>query len=89
MRKENTLSISLNEWTRKSLELANTPGYLDRLIEIYPATVLPRRPLDEGMKEEIRLAHQKGDWKKLVELLLELKKKKTSIPYRTSLCLDF
>jgi hypothetical protein len=74
------LSIPKNPWVRKSLELANSHGYLDRLTEIYPATVLPRRPLDEGVREELKALHQKGDWNGLLSLLLKLARKKHPFP---------
>jgi hypothetical protein len=66
------LSAPKNPWVKRSLELANSQGYLDRLAEIYPATVLPRRPLDEGVREKLKALHQRGDWSGLLNLLLKL-----------------
>jgi hypothetical protein len=70
----------LNEWVRKSIRLAESEGYLDKLSSIYPATTLPVRPLNNQLRDKIRLLHKNGDLEGLLKLLLELTKKKHPFP---------
>lgn len=61
----------MNKWIKKSIEIANTPGYLDKLNEIYLMNVNPERPLSKETEEQIKQAFHKKDTKKLIKLLLE------------------
>lgn len=70
----------MNEWVRKSLELAKSEDYLDRLITVYPATALPVRPLNEQAKESIRSLHEQGDFEGLLRLLFQITKKGHPFP---------
>lgn len=70
----------MNEWVEKSIKIATGKGYLDKLSKIYPAALLPKRPLDDYAKEEIRRLHQQKDGKKLVTFLLGLTKHKHPFP---------
>lgn len=70
----------MNEWVKKSLKIASSYGYLDRLAEIYPATTLPRRYLGDEEREKLKLLHQKGDWKKLLQTLFRLTKEGHPFP---------
>jgi len=70
----------VNKWVRKSIERANCPGYLDELSEIYPADLLPKRPLDPESKSQIRTLHKRGMGGELVRLLLGLTKRKHPFP---------
>ena len=62
----------LNEWTEKTLNLATNGNYLDRLLEIYPAELPPRRSLPDDIKKEIINYYQKGKYEDLVILLIDL-----------------
>ncbi|MGC8849146.1 MAG: hypothetical protein ACP5QI_01570, partial [Candidatus Bathyarchaeia archaeon] len=61
----------MNEWVKKSLEIAESQNYLDRLSEIYPAKPLPRRPLEDDVKNRMRKLHERGDWKELLKTIFE------------------
>jgi len=62
----------VNEWVKRSLELALSPGYLDKLSEIYPASLSPQRPLSEQNRSKIRELHSSGKLKELFLFLLDL-----------------
>lgn len=62
----------MNKWVQRSIELANTPGYLDRLTEVYPAVPTQRSPLSRVIREEIRMLLEKGENLELIKLLLRL-----------------
>lgn len=71
----------MNKWVRRSLEIANSPGYLDRLSAIYPAIRPPRRPLPNSAKQKIAELHRAGDGRGLVTLLLALRGKGHPFPF--------
>jgi len=64
----------MNEWVGRSVEIANSQGYLDKLSQIYPSTPLPRRPLNGQVKKDIISLHESSEAKELVKLLLKLTK---------------
>lgn len=61
----------MSEWVQKSIELAVSQDYLNRLSQIYPATPFPPRPLDENIRKRIVALHQQKDWQKLLGVLFE------------------
>jgi len=61
----------MNKWIKKSIELANAPGYLDKLSDIYVMNVNPVRPLGKESEEKVRNAFSRKDTKKLISLLIE------------------
>jgi hypothetical protein len=61
----------MNKWTKKSIEIANSPRYLDALSKIYVMNVNPDRPLDKKLEKEIRKAFCNRETRKLIELLLD------------------
>lgn len=61
----------MNKWIKKSIEIANAPGYLDKLSKIYVMNVNPERPLEDGVEKAIRKAFGERNTKVLIELLLE------------------
>jgi len=67
------LSGSINLWTLKTLNLARSGNYLDRLLEIYPAELPPERPLPNDIKSQIMNLYQGGKYEDLVVLLISLK----------------
>ena len=74
----------MNEWVKKSLELATSEGYLDKISQVYPATALPVRPLDKQDKESIRLLHKQADPTRLLEFLLRITKEGHPFPIEHS-----
>jgi len=70
----------VNKWVKRSIQVANSPGYLDGLSKVYPSGVLPRRPLDAVAKQRLRSLYESGDSAGLVKFLLGLTKKKHPFP---------
>ncbi len=44
----------MNKWIQKSIKLANSQGYLDKLFEIYPIETGTPRQIPETLKKEIK-----------------------------------
>ncbi len=61
----------MNKWIKKSIEIANAPGYLDKLSKIYVMNVNPGRPLDATVEQSIKRAFKDKNTKNLIKLLLE------------------
>jgi len=61
----------MNRWIKKSIEIANALGYLDKLSKIYVMNVNPDRPLDATIEQSIKKAFREKDTKNLIKLLLE------------------
>lgn len=61
----------MNEWVERSIKLANGPGYLDRLQEVYPVEPGGKRPLAPSVEEKISDAFKANDNKSLIEILLK------------------
>lgn len=61
----------MNKWIKKSIEIANAPGYLDKLSKIYIMNVNPERPLDSDTEKSICKAFKDRNTKNLIKLLLE------------------
>lgn len=61
----------MNTWTKKSIELARKPGYLDALGAIYVMNINPSRPLTEEVEKKIREAFHNRKNKELVHLLIQ------------------
>lgn len=71
----------MNEWVVRSLEIANAPGYLDKLSAIYRPTRPPRRPLPNAVKRKIRQLHRAGDLRALVAFFFALRRQGYSFPF--------
>jgi hypothetical protein len=83
----------MNKWIEKSIEAANSEGYLDKLSDIYEMQINPERPLSPDVIKELKNLFENGDDKNLIRLLIKssdifpvkdsyigfLKKKKQSI----------
>jgi len=65
----------MNPWIEKSIELANTENYLDRLHQVYPVQQEGRRPLPPELKTELAAIYHSGNDLALVKRLLGLRKK--------------
>lgn len=61
----------MNKWIKKSIEIANAPGYLDGLNKIYVMNMNPERPLDADIERSIRKAFKSRNTKTLIKLLLK------------------
>ena len=44
----------MNIWVKRSIEIANSHGYLDKLSEIYTPTVEERREIPDNAKHKIK-----------------------------------
>ncbi|MEM4936336.1 MAG: hypothetical protein QW780_04955 [Sulfolobales archaeon] len=62
----------VNKYTQKSIELAQSGNYLDRIIEVYPAKLPPERPLPADIMESIQELYEQGKYRDIVLLLLNL-----------------
>lgn len=71
----------MNEWVESSIEIANSPGYLDRLHQIYPISVGPRRIVSAQTKRELRLIYDSQNEVLLVKALLQVDKFPIEDPY--------
>jgi len=71
----------MNVWVKRSIEIANSHGYLDKLSEIYTPTVEERREIPDNAKHKIKQAYEQKDKIKLIEELLELEKFPIKDPY--------
>lgn len=71
----------MNEWVQKSIEIVNSPGYLDRLHEVYPVVRETERLIPAHVKGALREAYEGGDNTTLVKLLLRLDKFPIKDPY--------
>jgi len=69
-----------NVWIEKSVELAESQDYLLKVSQIYPATIPPRRPLDQRTRRTIETLHKNRDGKSLLNFLLDLRRKSHPFP---------
>lgn len=61
----------MNKWIKKSIELANSPGYLDNLYNVYPMEVGAVRSISTEILKKIKIAYKKGDKLNLIKILLK------------------
>ncbi|MBI5245148.1 MAG: hypothetical protein HY922_15910 [Elusimicrobia bacterium] len=71
----------MNSWIRKSIELASAPQYLDKLHDIYPPTVRPRKKLTEEEKRGIAEVFESKDNRQLIKILLKFEAFPFKDPY--------
>jgi hypothetical protein len=71
----------MNEWIRKSIDIANSPGYLDELHGVYPVSEERKRRLDPEIFEELRKAFDSNDTELLLKRLIRLDKSPVKDPY--------
>lgn len=71
----------MNEWVRKSIELADAPGYLDKLHEIYPMGQESERRIALEARMELKQTYNGGDDTALIKKLLRLSKFPFNDPY--------
>ncbi len=75
----------MNKWVRKSIKLANSTGYLDKLFKIYPIEVGGTRNIPKDIKNKIQEAFKAKNEIDLIKKLLELPKFPIDDPYISSL----
>jgi len=71
----------MNKWVAKSIELANRPGYLDKLSSVYPVVLSSDRPLPTEMQERLRELFERKDRINLLRELINLDKFPIKDPY--------
>ncbi len=75
----------MNKWVQKSLQLANSRGYLDKLFKIYPIELGDIRSVPDNIKSEIQKAFKSKNKTELIKELLKLPKFPIDDPYIASL----
>jgi len=71
----------MNKWVKKSIKLAYSKGYLDRLIDIYPVNLTLTRNIDLSAKRKIEKLFSQRNIKKLISTLLSLERFPIDDPY--------
>src|SRR3989344_6824467 len=75
----------MNNWVAKSIKLANSRAYLDKLFKIYPLELGDIRDLPEATKSEIKRIFKSRNKSDLIEELLRLPRFQIDDPYIASL----
>jgi len=75
----------MNKWIQKSINLANSKGYLDKLFKIYPIELGDIRGVPDSIKNEIQKAFRTKNKTVLIKELLKLPKFPIDDPYIASL----
>lgn len=75
----------MNKWVKKSIDLANSRGYLDKLFKVYPIELGANRDIKDETKIRIQKAFNKKDKTGLINALLKLPKFPIDDPYIASL----
>lgn len=71
----------MNEWVKKSIDIANAPGYLDKLHAIYPVTQESERLITTAVQNRLKQIYHAGDDATLIKELLRLPKFPVKDPY--------
>lgn len=75
----------MNKWIQRSIQLANSRGYLDRLFKIYPIEIGDIRSVSDEIKGKIQKAFRAKNKADLIKELLKLPKFPIDDPYIASL----
>lgn len=75
----------MNKWIQKSINLANSNGYLDKLFNIYPIELGDIRDIPDNIKNEVQKAFRNKNKIDLIKELLRLPKFPIDDPYIASL----
>lgn len=62
----------MNKWTQKSVDLATSGDYLDKLFDVYTILDNPPRPLSKSVEQELLISFHKHDDEALLRRLLSL-----------------
>lgn len=71
----------MNEWVQRSIGLANSRGYLDKLYRVYPYMVQVQREIDPRIEQELKKCYEEKNKTELIKLLLKLEKFPVDDPY--------
>lgn len=71
----------MNKWVRKSIQIANSPGYLDNLHKVYPIIPGGQRKISDEEKKELLEAFKSDNDTELLKLLMNLDKFPIKDPY--------
>lgn len=63
----------MNYWVQESINLANSPGYLDELAKIYPAIPTQRQPMPQHVRDRIKELITDNSLLDATKLLLSLR----------------
>jgi len=75
----------MNRWIQKSISLANSQGYLDKLFKVYPIELGDTRDVPDSIKKEVKKAFRTENKVNLIKELLRLPKFPIDDPYIASL----
>lgn len=75
----------MSRWIQKSIRLANSTGYLDKLFRIYPIKLGDTRNIPDNIKTEVQKAFRNKNKVDLIIKLLKLPKFPIDDPYIASL----
>lgn len=75
----------MNKWVEKSIKLANSKGYLDKLFDVYPTTLGLARNLPKNLLDKFKKDFNKGNKIELIKDLLNFPKFPIDDPYVASL----
>jgi hypothetical protein len=67
------LMSNINVWVERTINFVRNENYLDKLLEIYPAEVFPRKPLPDHLRDEIVNLYNEKKYVELIILLINLK----------------
>lgn len=71
----------MNIWVQKSINIANSPGYLDKLSQVYEVTPELERAIPSTVKQRIKHSYDQRDSLTLIKVLLALDKFPIKDPY--------
>jgi len=75
----------MNEWAKKSIDLADSRGYLDRIFEVYPIEIGDIRGVSRELIIKLKEAFKNKDKKDLIKTLFKFPKFPIDDPYIASL----
>jgi len=75
----------MNEWVKRSIDLANSKGYLDKIFEVYPVEIGDIRGVTKELIIKLREAFKNKNKKDLIKALLQFPKFPIDDPYIASL----
>ncbi len=64
----------MNKWVNKSIKLADSNGYLDKLMDVYPINLTLTRSIGTTEENKIKKAFSKRNSKELISVLLNLER---------------
>ncbi|MFH0764465.1 MAG: restriction endonuclease [Candidatus Omnitrophota bacterium] len=71
----------MNKWTEKSVYIANSDGYLDKLQTVYPVILTEEREIDKEILDDLKKTFDALDNENLIKKLLTFEKFPIKDPY--------